>query len=257
MKPVRGSNPEAAKVPRLKRKSQKKTQPATDHSDPPPADDNNGKAKRQKWTKQRNVQGPRNLKKIQRSSIVALEDMMNLAILTTLGLGKTEKKKSQEHLNIVKNRFLTRCAELQVPVQKHKEFGPSSQERKKFVADKQTLSSLEEDLRAVVSVLESTEKQTSSLQHECNSLREQLEEEEAKAKEILLRSKQTVLGLPSYQPQKDETTLEARLRKQVPEKDCEAISLKLGAILQKSEAVKNAKDLLTQAHKHVDQLFDL
>ncbi|XP_061671068.1 centromere protein Q isoform X2 [Syngnathoides biaculeatus] len=212
MKPVRGSNKKAAKVPSVKQKSQRKNRPTIEHQkDTPPADDNNGKSKRQKWTKERNVQGSKNLRQIQRSSIVALEDMMNIATLTTLGLRHTEKNQSQEHLNIVKNRFLTRCAELQVPVQKYDTFEASSQchseERKKSAAE-ETLSSLEEDLRAVVRVLESTEEQMCSLKHECDSLREQVEEEEAKAKEILLRSKQTVLSLPSFPPRKDETTLE-------------------------------------------------
>ncbi|XP_077570291.1 centromere protein Q [Stigmatopora nigra] len=234
MKPVRGSNREASKPPRPTAKS-KKVLPASDH----PADDNNGKRKHQKR------KGSKNLTKIKRSSVIAVENILNLEILSTLGLRRKEKG-SQEHLNTLKNRFLNCCAELQVPVQKSEGFSRDSSQRhreesKKYAAVKQTLDSLEEDLKAVISALEDTEEQVSSLQQACSSLQEQLEEEEEKAKEILLRSKQTVLGLPSYPPQKDEPTLETQLIKQIPEEERDDMSLKLGAILLKSQAVKKKK----------------
>nr|XP_057945149.1 centromere protein Q [Doryrhamphus excisus] len=227
MEPVRGSKRGAYKVPNLKSKTKsKKTSPSTGHPGSP-LSDGNDKNTSQKSPKKRKVsrkvKGQGNLKKIGRSSIIALENMMDLAILETLVLRRTEKKETQGHLNILKNRFLTHCAELQVPVKKQEELGHLSQrnqeERNKSAVGKQTLSSLEEDLKSVLSALESTEEQMSSLENACRSLRERVEEEEENAKEILQRRHQSVLRLPSLAPSKNETTLEVRLRKQVPDTD--------------------------------------
>ncbi|XP_077418998.1 centromere protein Q isoform X2 [Vanacampus margaritifer] len=204
MKPVRGSNREASKV-------------ATDNPDSPSADDNHDKTTHHTSPKKRKAseiapKDSKKLKPIRRSSIIALENIMNMEIVTTLALRRSEMKENRDHLNIVKNRFLSHCEQLQVPVQKHEELGQSWQrhqkESKKCEAAKQTLSCLEEDLKAAVGALESTEEQMASLQRACSSLREQLEEEEEKAKEMLQRPKQAVLNLPSHPPRKDERSLE-------------------------------------------------
>ncbi|XP_033972524.1 centromere protein Q [Trematomus bernacchii] len=265
MKPLRGSNQASSKAPNMKKnKKPDQEQQSAENQDPKP----NGKSTQPKAAKKRKaevspsvpdkVKGEEKWRPMPASSIIALENMMDLSILATIALRRKEKKESREHLNIIKSRFLAKCAELKVPVQKQNDlerFSQSHQEEaKKSGVGKTTLSTVEENLRSVVRALEKREEQADSLENTCSLLRE--EEEEEKAKEIQQIAEQANLNLPFLPPQKDQSTLEARLRKIIPESDCEATARKLGEILQESETTEGTQALLLQAQRQANQLFN-
>lgn len=264
MKPARGSNRAASNVPKVKNKRKTtdvttkratgKQELSEKSSQPKPAQKRKAVGSSSVPKK---VKGQEHWQLLPRSSITALENIMDLSVLATLALRRTEKKESQEHLNRMKNRFLDQCTDLRVPGQKQKDSERSShrqqEETKKAVAGKKTLETLEEDLRAVVRALENVEEQTVSLQQTCRALRDEVEEEEEKSKESLQISEQAILSLPPHPLQKDETTPE---RKMIPDSDSQATARRLGDILQKSEAIQNAQVLLLHAYRHVDQLFN-
>ncbi|XP_061597653.1 centromere protein Q [Cololabis saira] len=200
MKPVRGSSRAPLKAPNRKNKSKK---PREGKPNQEQGDDNHLKPAH----KRRGVTHPvskktrlqNNCMAMPGSAITAVENILDMAILTSLSLSRTKKKEIQEHLNMMKNKFLAQCAELKVPVRKRKGivnvFQRHREETEKLAIGKKTLRSLEEDLKAVCGALERTEEQITSLQHTCSMLKNELEDEEEKAKQILKLTDQTVLKL--------------------------------------------------------------
>lgn len=267
MKPSRGSNRTATRAPNLKKEKGKASRfPANKVQEPKGNDKITEPKPLQKVKARRASPSLSNKRRVQdswgpmpASTIAVVEEILDLSILANLALKRRETKESQGHLNMIKNKFLAHCAQLKVPMQKQRDVIRSSQrhqeETKKSVLGKTTLSSLEEDLKAVVSVLERTEEQTVSLQQACSTLRDELEEEEEKAKQILQMVDEGVLKLPSLPPQKDETTLESRLRKSIPECDFGTTARNLGAVLQEPAVTQDAQVLLLQAQKYADLIF--
>ncbi|XP_041850412.1 centromere protein Q [Melanotaenia boesemani] len=267
MKPARGSSRAPSKGPKVKNKKVKEKK----QEETPNRDQEHDEVTQQKPAPKRKAQGgsssvtkkrkaEENWGVMSTSSIKAMENIIDLSILATLALRQREKKESQEHLNTLKNRFLAHCAKLKVPAQKQKMLVFSSQhhqeETKKSAVGKKTLRSLAVDLKAVVSTLERMEEKTVSLQGSCSTLRDELEAEEEKAEQILQITNQTLLKLLPLPPHKDKTPLQFRLRKIIPDSDCEPTARKLGEVLQKPESIRDAKALLLQAHKHAEQLFN-
>ncbi|XP_058485966.1 centromere protein Q isoform X2 [Solea solea] len=258
MKPVRGSKRTPSKAPNLKKKRK------IDETEKKLSENNGTKPGQKRKAVDRSsplpkkVKGQENWKLMPLSTVTALENIMDLSILATLALRKTQMKESQEHLNMMKSRFLAQCVQLKVPAQKQKHMECSSYHQQRATesseAGKKTLKKLESDLKSVVVALEEAEEETESLKQTCLALRDQLEDEEEKAKESLQLREQTVLNLPPHRPPADEPTLEALMRKTIPDNECEATSQRLGEILQNSEAIQNAQVLLLHAHKHADEL---
>uniref|UniRef100_A0A8C6TS01 Centromere protein Q n=1 Tax=Neogobius melanostomus TaxID=47308 RepID=A0A8C6TS01_9GOBI len=169
------------------------------------------------------------------TSLADLEKNLDLAILATLARKLANKKDFQEHLNVLRKRFLEHCSTLNVPFYKQKLEGAAHrllEETKKSEAEKQTLNSLEENLRAVVSALEKNEQETNALEHQCSVWRNTLQDQE-------------------------EEFEQAKMRKAVPGSEAETMARKLGEILKNSESLQDAQELLSLAHRHVDELFNL
>ncbi|XP_054588397.1 centromere protein Q isoform X2 [Nothobranchius furzeri] len=239
MKPVRGSNRASSQAPsrnKSRKKAQVKSNEGQEQSDDSPIHSKppqKRKAEGGQRSVPKEVKGQDKWKVLPPSSICAMENIMDLSILTTLTM-KRKDKVSQEHLNLLKNRFLAHCTQLKAPVQKHARLVYSSQqhreETRKLAAGKLTLRSLKEDVKAVVRVLENVEEQTASLEKTCRLLRDELEEEEKKA-------------------------AQTHLRKIIPVSQHKTTARRLGKILQKPEASEEEQVLLRQAHKHAQLLF--
>lgn len=269
MKAARGSSRPPSNLPSLKKKKRKsdQTQTAAGKQNEDLQDNKTKKrshlkpsaqVKGERLTSALNNTSQKNLRLIQRNCLSALENMMDLAILSSLAFKQKDKKEIQEHLNIMKKRFLAHCSKLRVPahIQKNLECLSRRQqdESKKWEAVTTTLSTLKEGQKAVVATLEKLEEEIESLQGECRMLTDQVETEEERAGELLQASKLSALNLCVLPPQENEVTLEAQMRRKLPESDSKAIAQKLGRVLQSSEAVRDAQALLHQAHRHTDQL---
>ncbi|XP_028332221.1 centromere protein Q isoform X2 [Gouania willdenowi] len=241
MKPRQGSTrspKKAGKKPAVKRNMKPKEDQANAKLKPA----QKRKAKGGSSPPPKKVKGQDNWRPMSRPSITALENILDLAILTTITLKRMPKSLSQEHLIKIKKGFLAEClANIRVPPQKRSNLEYSShqyqEETKKSKEGRKSLNSLEEDLKNVVKALEKLEQQNETLQHQCSVLRDQVEEEEEKAKQM------------------EESTLKARMREILPDSDSEHLAQKLGEILQKSETSNDEQALLLQAQKQADQLF--
>lgn len=273
MKPLRGSSRDASKAPRGKGKGKKLTEEQKRQNEVikqqgPVGDDGLGRSTLLKKTQKRKAEshsqppalkGQENWKQMSLSSVAELEKILDLSVLATLAWKQGNKKEVQEHLNALKKRFLEHCSSLKVPGYKQKQEGAAhhlQEESKKSEAEKQTLGSLEENLRAVVSALEKNEQETNALEHHCSVLRNKLQDQEEESEEVFQRQ-ETVLSLPALWPAKDLTTLEAKMRKAVPDSEAETMARKLGEILQYSESLQDAQELLSLAHRHEDEIFNL
>ncbi|XP_073698482.1 centromere protein Q [Garra rufa] len=192
-----------------------------------------------------------NWKPLTKSSLLSLENMLGLSVLSVLALKSKEKEESQKHLNLLKDQFLAKCAQLSVPPRKHGDVMHVSHqfrtESKKSEQGRKTLESLEENVCSIVSTLEEMEVQMDSLEEKCRIMRSKLEDEEDQAQEFLQLSDQTVLclsALPSRPA--NEPTLQEHLMKIIPDPPAVVRTLQTAPVLE------DVRAFLELAHKQVD-----
>ncbi|XP_028811198.1 centromere protein Q isoform X2 [Denticeps clupeoides] len=217
MKPSRGSQRPSSQGP--------KRRPKKD----PEAGPSSGKVQPQKPKEKRNpsivekVKGRDKWRPLSSTATSALENMLNLSVLSVLSTMKEKKKgELQKHLNILKERFLESCIQLPVPPQKHRDFGQMFQEyqkeRKKTTEGQKRLQALE-IVHSVESTLEEMEVRVDSLDEEIRIMRSQLEDQEERAQEVL--------NLPPLSSRSsNEYPLEERLKSVYPHFDVAAFQNK-------------------------------
>ncbi|XP_059409366.1 centromere protein Q [Carassius carassius] len=194
-----------------------------------------------------------NWKPLTKSTLLALENMLGLSMLSALALKSKEKEESQKHLNLLKDQFLAKCAQLSVPPRKPGDIMHVSHqfraERKKSEHGRKTLEALEENMSLVVGTLEEMEVQMDGLEEKCRIMRRKLEEEEDKAHEFLQLSEQTVLCLPALPSRPaSEPTLQEHLMKTVPDPPAVVRALRTAPVLG------DVRVFLELAHKQVDSV---
>ncbi|XP_016312342.1 centromere protein Q [Sinocyclocheilus anshuiensis] len=248
MKPARGSGRTSTRGPsgaadRNTHNTLKKFKPRAEGPHPEPPKKNSviaGKSKNKG-----------NWKLLTKSSLLALENMLGLSVLSVLSLKSKEKEESQKHLNLLKDQFLAKCAQLSVPPRKHGDIMHVSHqfkaESKKSEHGRKTLEALEENMRSVVSTLEEMEVQMDSLEEKCRIMRSKLEDEEEKAQEFLQLSEQTVLRLPALLSRPaNKPTLQEHLMKIVPNPPAVIKAIQMAPVLE------DVRTFLELAHKQVD-----
>ncbi|KAI4894637.1 hypothetical protein NFI96_011387, partial [Prochilodus magdalenae] len=207
-----------------------------------------------KTQKDRKLKGRENWKPLGKSSIAAIDNMLGLSILSVLTLRRKDKEESQKHLNLLKDQFLAKCAQLPVPPRKYGNMMQVSRqfqtERQKINHGKKKLEAYEESSREVVSKLERLQGTKDVLENKCRIMRDKLEEEEENAQELTQLSEQAVLRLPTLPAHPDDDpTLQDQMMTVVPNPKA------VMKTLQNSKVTGLVNAFLEMAHKQADQLL--
>ncbi|KAG7467562.1 hypothetical protein MATL_G00155080 [Megalops atlanticus] len=203
------------------------------------------------------VKGQEKWKLLPKTSITALDSMLDLSALSVLTLRKKDKEEFQRYLNLLKDRFLASCVELKVPPRKQGDIVQGSclyqAESKKNTVGKKTLQVLEGKVNSIVKMLEQMDVRMKKLELDRLRLRAQLEEEEERVQEILQRSEQGVLNLPPFPPQTaPELSLQEQMAGMVKDPSTAAC---LAGMLHCSQEAQELWAFLELAHLQTDQLL--
>ncbi|XP_053471618.1 centromere protein Q isoform X2 [Ictalurus furcatus] len=249
MKPARGSSRASTQGPKGAGRDGKRVQQRR----LPHGERAQDKSRKKAPAEPRKVRGQEKWKPLDKSSIMFLDNLLSLSILSVLPIKRKEKEETQKHLNSLKDQFLAKCSQLPVPPQKHGNLMHVSQqfhrENQNVKHGNKKIEELQESSQAVVSQLEKLQVKMDRLEHECRIMRNKLEEEELNAQKFIQLTEQAVLRLPALPlyPE-DEPTLQEKIMKVAP--DPKAVM----KALQKRKVTRNAKVFLELAHKQMDHL---
>ncbi|CAL8243588.1 unnamed protein product [Lota lota] len=253
MKPVRGSSrPPNLKI--RKKPGDKSSEPQEPHTETVRL---KSSQKRTGGSSSDKSRGQEKWEPLTRSSIVALESIVDLSMLTCLNLNQRKKEETSQHLNILKKRLVAACAGLRVPPVARGDFEVLSSrlhdESRRSLDGKKTLSLLESNLENLLAALEEMEEENKSLEQSCSSLRHQLEEDQAV--EMLQLAERCVLRIPAPPTHKYTSTLQAQLSSLVPRREGEEMARGLGNVLLTTESLQDAHHLLANAGHYTDGLL--
>ncbi|XP_072513178.1 centromere protein Q [Salminus brasiliensis] len=257
MKPARGSTRPSTQGPKGGGRGDRRLQ---QQSQKPLPNDGSAQDKSRKSSvaaetrKDRKRKGQENWKPLDKSSISAIDNMLGLSILSVLTMRRKEKEESQKHLNLLKDQFLAKCAQLPVPPRKSGNMMQASRqfqaESQKIKHGKKKMEAYEESSKEVVSKLEQLQGKRDSLEDKCRIMRDKLEDEEENAKEFTQMSEQAVLHLPALPAcRDDEPTLQEQMMKMVPNPKA------VMKTLQNSKVMGHVNTFLELAHKQADELL--
>ncbi|XP_026861421.2 centromere protein Q isoform X1 [Electrophorus electricus] len=251
MKPARGSSRSSTRGPKAKVRGERRL-PQTGKKPLPSGRKTQDKSRKNNLPAE--VQkGREKWKPLEKSSIVALDTMLSMSILTALTLRRKEKEESQKHLNLLKEQFLAKCSQLPVPVKK---CGNMVQMSRQFQAESQKLKQGKSEIEAfegsigvVVGRLEQLQQEMDILEGKCRVMRARMAEEEERAQEIFQLAEQTVLRLPAVPPQPDgELSVQEQMLKMVS-------NPKVVMKVLQSKVTGTVRAFLELAHKHTDRLM--
>ncbi|KAJ8410460.1 hypothetical protein AAFF_G00193640 [Aldrovandia affinis] len=265
MKPTRASGRASTQGPKSSTRGRKKGQKIISQDAGPSsetAQESQRKRSKSQQTRKRRVEhatarkfkGQEKWKPLPKTSINALESILDLSILSILTMRRKDKEECQRHLNQLKGRFLVSCAQLKVPPRKQGSMLQVSRlhqaESKKRAMGRTTLQTLENEVSAVVGALEQMEGRMEGLEQKNRTMRARLENEEERAQELL---GQGVLILPALPPHTTrECTLQEQMLRMVKYPDAAARAV--GALLS-SARVREVRAFVDLAQQQVDQLL--
>ncbi|XP_059584829.1 centromere protein Q [Alligator mississippiensis] len=189
------------------------------------------------------------------SSREILDSMMDSVILSILSQELIAKEDIQKHLDLLKERLQRHFKNLKVPSGKlgnlKNVVNLKVQEKQKLASNEESLALLKEEIEKAVQAAEHTDENIQSLQDKIRMLRNELEEEENKAKMVFQGSGRGVLNLPELPTNSLEAPILQEEILKIPNQT--GVLQNLNTI-QRSAEMRNMLSLLKQAYEKVDSL---